>query len=132
MKDFQNQTTLFLSRIVLLQNTKMFKKLKRSIQKNIKIIKGFFQDTLTSNKVLHDSKFKFVHIDCDLYISAHEPLIFISTRLVSGAYIMIDDFTNLDKNNKTIRDAFYNIFDVAHIEKVGFFGIDGVVFRYLP
>ena len=108
------------------------KKIEKINPDKIKVLKGFFSDTISANKLLNNSKFKFVHIDCDLYVSAIDPIKFLADKLVVGAYIMIDDFTNLDKNNLSIRNAFYSTFQEKNFEKVGYFGIDGVVFRYIP
>ncbi len=113
-------------------NYKKVKRIENIVPNKIEIFKGFFSDVLEKNETLKKSNFKFVHLDCDLYISAIDPIKFISDKLVVGAYIMIDDFTNLDRNNLSIRNAFYKIFKESDIEKVGFFGIDGVVFRYMP
>lgn len=108
------------------------KKIEKINPDRIDILKGFFSDTIVANKALNNSKFKFVHIDCDLYVSAIDPIKFVADKLVPGAYIMLDDFTNIDQNNLSIRNAFYSIFREKDFEKVGYFGIDGVVFRYIP
>ena len=113
-------------------NYKKVKKIENIIPNKIEIFKGFFSEILEKNEKLKKSNFKFVHLDCDLYISAIDPIEFISNKLVVGAYIMIDDFTNIDSNNLSIRNAFYKFFKESDVEKVGFFGIDGVVFRYMP
>ena len=99
-------------------------------QNKIFIFKGYFNETLISKELQDIKKFKFVHIDCDLYISALEPLDYIKTRLARGAYIMIDDFTNIDKNGNSIRKALYKEFQGHDYEIIGYFGVDGVIIRY--
>ena len=76
------------------------------------------------------NKIKFAHIDCDLYISAVEPLDYLIPRLTNGAYIMIDDFTNIDQSGNSIRNLFLEKFKNHNYQITGYFGIDGVVIRY--
>ena len=45
---------------------------------------------------------------------------------------MIDDFTNIDKNGKNIRNVFYEEkVKNSDYQIIGYFGIDGVLIRYL-
>lgn len=61
----------------------------------IKLVKGWFNDTLSSDAISNGiSKVAFARIDCDLYQSAVECLAFIEPRLVSGALINFDDWTD--------------------------------------
>ena len=43
---------------------------------------------------------------------------------------MIDDFTNVDSEGKSIRDLFYKKFEGHDFEITSYFGIGGVVIRY--
>ena len=75
------------------------------------IYKGYFKDSLQNEKKLNDvEKIKFAHIDCDLYISAIEPIEYLLKRMVKGSYLMIDDFTNIDPDGNSIRDLFHEKF----------------------
>jgi len=57
--------------------------------KNIKLVRGFFSDTLPS---LGDLRFRLVHLDCDLYESYVTCLNFLYPRLVSGGYMVFDEY----------------------------------------
>ena len=110
---------------------KKAKKIEDKFPDKAFVLKGYFKDTLkNSEKINTITKLKFAHIDCDLYISAIEPVEFIKEKLVSGAYLMIDDFTNIDPSGKSIRELFKQEFKNCDFEIVGYFGIDGVIIRY--
>ena len=112
-------------------NFKKVKKLEKRFSPNVYIFKGYFSDLLTKEKKLIEvENLKFVYIDCDLYISAIDPIDYIIPRLVKGSYIMIDDFTNIDSEGKSIRNLFYKKFEGHDFEITSYFGIGGVVIRY--
>jgi len=107
------------------------KKIENKYKNQAFVYKGYFKDSLNSSNVLKEiEKIKFAFIDCDLYISAIEPLYFLRTRLVKGSYIMIDDFTNIDPNGNSIRDIFNKTFNKDEYQITGYFGIDGIVIRF--
>ena len=54
---------------------------------NIKLIKGYFEDTLYINEPV-----AFAHIDCDWYASVLSCLIQIEPNLVPGGKIVFDDY----------------------------------------
>lgn len=56
---------------------------------NVKLIKGFFNDTLPS---LADLRFRLVHLDCDLYESYVSCLNLLYPRLVPGGYMVFDEY----------------------------------------
>jgi len=71
----------------------IFKTLSRIIQPHrIKIIKGFYKNTLKNN--LKNVKAKFVHIDCDLYESAIVVLeeLIKNHTLQDGTVLLFDDY----------------------------------------
>tara|TARA_B100000427_G_scaffold50346_1_gene38341 strand:+ start:1696 stop:2358 length:663 start_codon:yes stop_codon:yes gene_type:complete len=127
---FPESSHHFFKQTDFIANENKVKKIKRINKDKIHIVKGFFDESLKSNILKDVKKFKFVHLDCDLYVSSIDPFKYIKSRLVIGAYIMIDDFTNIDKDGKSIREAFYEEFSNHDFELVGFFGVDGVVIRY--
>lgn len=110
---------------------KSAKKIENKFKNQAFVFKGYFRDSLENEEVLMNAKkIKFAHIDCDLYVSAIEPIDYLISRLVTGAYLMIDDFTNIDPNGNSIRHLFYQKFKNHDYEITGYFGIDGVVIRY--
>ena len=99
--------------------------------KNCKIIKGFFHKTL-NNKIIKRKikKISFAFIDCDLAISAKPVFKFILPKLSNGAFIMIDDYYNIDKKGNSILKEFskYKKNKQFHFYKT--FGTSGKVYRF--
>ncbi len=73
--------------------------------RNVKIIKGFFSDVL-KNEEFHKNVYSFVFIDCDIYESSLDVFKHIDKKIVKGGFLMIDDFTSIDKNGNSIYKAF--------------------------
>ena len=99
--------------MIILTLIKKILKIVTRMQKNRKKIfkcknnKRLFSDTLNnSSEIKKINSLKFVFIDCDLYKSSIEPIRFIKDKIAKGGYIMIDDFTNIDKDGKTISHVF--------------------------
>jgi|TARA_Y100000389_G_scaffold43936_1_gene38656 hypothetical protein len=78
---------------------------------NIEIHKGYFKDVLTTHE-FEKKKFSFVFIDCDIYESALDVFNYIQNRISKGGFIMIDDFTSIDKNGNSIHKAFNEILNL--------------------
>ena len=55
----------------------------------VEVIKGFFQNSLSS---LRDRQFSFVHLDCDLYESYKTCLEFFYPRMSRGGIILLDEY----------------------------------------
>jgi len=107
------------------------KKIEKKFKDKAIIIKGYFKDSLEkNNNLLNLKRIKFALIDCDLYISAIEPIDYLIPRLVNGAYLMIDDFTNIDSEGNNIRKLFNEKFKNFDYQIIGYFGTDGVIIRY--
>jgi len=70
---------------------------KRWIDSHIKIIKGFFQDTLPNNNI---SKISFLHLDVDLYDSYKICLQYLFPKVVEGGVILFDEYANKKENLK--------------------------------
>ena len=97
----------------------------------VKIIKGFFDEELQKEPLSDIKKVSFAFVDCDIYESSIEVFEYLKPRMVSGGFIMIDDFLNVDNNGKTIMSALFlnyelnkNIFFYSHYS-------NGQVFRVL-
>tara|TARA_B000000441_G_C21697920_1_gene323967 strand:- start:152 stop:793 length:642 start_codon:yes stop_codon:yes gene_type:complete len=88
-------------------------KVKKSFNKykNVKIIDGYFEDTLSSDELQNIENISFAFIDCDIYESAQVAFKFIRSKMTKGGFIMIDDFTSIDKNGNYIAKSFFDIFD---------------------
>ena len=88
-------------------------KVKKSFNKykNVKIIDGYFEDTLSSDELQNIENISFAFIDCDIYEYAQVAFKFIKSKMTKGGFIMIDDFTSIDKNGNYIAKSFFDIFD---------------------
>lgn len=79
---------------------KIFAKLSKVINpKNLKIIKGYYKDTLAAN--LKGVKAKIIHIDCDLYESAKIVLdkLIENNVLQDGTLVFFDDYNTNRANS---------------------------------
>lgn len=72
------------------------------VENNVRLIKGWFQDTLPDFLEQHlDEKCALVHIDCDLYSSTNYVLNSLKERICSGTILVFDEFlgyVNYDKH----------------------------------
>jgi hypothetical protein len=75
--------------------------MKRYDASNIKILKGWFNKTLSTLKV----PIALLRIDCDLYSSTREVLEALYPQVVVGGYIIFDDFII-----HTAREAIFDYF----------------------
>ena len=64
------------------------------ISPNSELVVGWFSDTLDPFLTQHPDPIKFLHVDCDLYSSAHEVLEKCSPRLRPGSVIVFDEYFN--------------------------------------
>ena len=63
------------------------------VKENVKLIKGWFKDTLPNFLLSHNQPISLMHIDCDTYESTKEILNIIGKdRLVSGTRILFDEY----------------------------------------
>ena len=63
-------------------------------RENVKIIEGWFEDTLPNFILENTGDCSFIHIDCDLYSSTKTIFDHIKTRIKSGCVIVFDEFFN--------------------------------------
>jgi hypothetical protein len=65
-----------------------------SVSKNVLLHVGYFEETLPSfnNKFSDDAA--FIHIDSDLYSSAHTVLFSLKERIKKGTIIVSDEYFN--------------------------------------
>tara|TARA_R100000900_G_scaffold47653_1_gene38377 strand:+ start:63320 stop:63841 length:522 start_codon:yes stop_codon:yes gene_type:complete len=93
------------------------------LEKNCKIYKGLFQDTLPKFMVELDEKASLIHVDCDLYSSTISALNILAPRIQKGTIIVFDEYFNypgwqqheykafnefLEKNGLSCRYIAYN------------------------
>ena len=61
------------------------------LKDKIKIYKGYFKHTLSN---VHEKKFSFVHLDCDLYSPYKACLEFFYPRMSKGGIILVDEYND--------------------------------------
>lgn len=62
------------------------------VKPNVKLIKGWFQDTVPEFLAQASEPFAFVHIDCDTYEATSLVLNLLEKRLVPGTIMIFDEF----------------------------------------
>jgi hypothetical protein len=64
--------------------------------KNVKLVRGYFQETLPDFLLRNDQPCALVHIDCDLYSSTLYVLktLYAANKLVKGTVILFDEIYN--------------------------------------
>ena len=64
------------------------------VNKNVRLIKGWFNETLPAFVKEHSEPCAFIHIDCDLYSSAQTVLEILKNQIISGTVIAFDEYYN--------------------------------------
>ena len=97
----------------------------------VNIVKGFFKDSLSLEKLSSVDQFSFVFVDCDIYESSLEVFPYIKKRISTGSFIMIDDFSSVDRNGNSIAKAFMHEFKINEDVIVFDYFSNGIVFRLI-
>lgn len=61
---------------------------------NIRIYKGWFEETLPQFLAGHTEAARLIHIDCDIYSSTRAVLALVAARIVKGTVIVFDEYLN--------------------------------------
>ena len=64
------------------------------VNSNVRLVKGWFENTLPSFLDEHSENCAFTHIDCDIYSSTKTVLFTLRDRIVPGTVIQFDEFFN--------------------------------------
>ena len=64
------------------------------VRSNVRLHKGWFEDTLPSFREQHPGPVAFLHLDADLYSSTRTVLDVLGDGIVSGTVIAFDEFFN--------------------------------------
>lgn len=65
-----------------------------TVRSNVKLIKGFYDQSLPQFFLDHKDKIAFAHIDCDVYVSTEAVLSSIESMIVDGTILLFDDYFN--------------------------------------
>jgi predicted O-methyltransferase YrrM len=76
------------------------------VRDNVTLVDGWFEDTLPRFLSEQSASCSFIHIDCDLYSSAHTVLSALAPRIRSGTVILFDEFFNFPNWRKQEYAAF--------------------------
>ena len=98
--------------------------------KEIKVIKGFFKESLRTQELVNIKNISFAFIDCDIFESTIDIFDYLKPRLTNGSFIMIDDYTSIDNNGNSIAKSFKASFKID--DEIFIFGYysNGIIFRY--
>ena len=64
------------------------------VNKNVRLIKGWFNETLPEFVEAHPEPCAFIHVDCDLYSSTKTIFDNLKNQIVSGTVIAFDEYFN--------------------------------------
>lgn len=67
-----------------------------SVNQNVKLYKGYFEDTLPTFCKNFTNNISFIHIDCDLYSSTKSIFNFLGDKITSGTIILFDELIGYD------------------------------------
>lgn len=62
------------------------------VRKNVRLIKGWFKDTMPDFIEEHNKAIAFLHVDCDIYSSTRDVFNSLKNNIVVGTLILFDDF----------------------------------------
>lgn len=64
------------------------------VRKNVRLIKGWFNETLPEFVKSHPEPCAFIHVDCDIYSSTKTIFDNLKNQIVSGTVIAFDEYFN--------------------------------------
>ena len=100
------------------------------VNKNVELIKGWFNETLEEFLLSKNKKISFVHIDCDLYSSTKYVLSTMENYLDDDCIFVFDELVNYpgyDGDNGELR-AFYEFISENENElSYEWIGMDGTI-----
>lgn len=96
---------------------------------NVRLVPGWFDQTLPDFLNKHRDPIAFLHIDSDLYSSAKTVLHLVHTRLRPGTIIQFDDFVNYPGWQDGEHKAFQEFVELSALryEYIGFASSDQAV-----
>lgn len=86
------------------------------VNDNVRLIKGWFNETLPEFVKEHPEKCEFIHIDCDLYSSTKTIFSELRKHIVSGTVIAFDEYFNYPGWQKGEYKAFMEFVEENHLE----------------
>ena len=90
VKNSSNHDTFFKNNEYADASIEDVNKVSDKVKKKFNVIEGVFPKSLSKNEI--SLPFSFAHIDVDTYLSAKESFEFISTNLLQGGVVILDDY----------------------------------------
>jgi len=92
------------------------------VNENVTLIKGWFDTSLPLFLEQNDNKIKFLHIDCDTYESTKIVLDLLKGRIISGTFILFDEYIGYPSWNVGEYKAFQELITETNLkyEYIGF------------
>ncbi len=90
------------------------------VKENVRLIKGWFNQTLPEFAKTTESNIAILHVDCDLYSSTKTIFEYLGDRLVTGSIVLFDEYLGYPGWDKHEYLAFQE-----------FIGISGKEYEYL-
>ena len=86
------------------------------VNRNVELIKGWFDKTLPGFVAKHDGKCSFIHIDSDIYSSAKTVFEILGERITHGTVIEFDEYFNRPNWQNGEFKAFHEFIDRYKLE----------------
>lgn len=64
------------------------------VRENVRLVKGWFNETLPEFIKTHPEPCAFIHVDCDLYSSTKTVFDNLKNQIISGTVIAFDEYFN--------------------------------------
>jgi len=87
-----------------------------TVRENVKLIKGWFDDTLPEFCTEHDENCAYIHVDCDLYSSSKIVFSELKHKIVPGTIIVFDEYFNYPSWQEHEYKAFQEFVEETGIE----------------
>ena len=79
-----------------------------TVAPNIKLVKGWYKDSIPKWKKTHKDQIAFMHVDCDIYSSTKTILTELNHQLVPGTIIVFDELFDKMKRKDAPRAYYTN------------------------
>jgi len=86
------------------------------VNENVRLIKGWFNETLPEFIKEHPEPCAFIHVDCDLYSSTKTIFDSLKNQIVSGMVIAFDEYFNYPGWQEGEYKAFMEFVEEKHLE----------------
>jgi len=77
------------------------------VRENVRLVKGWFDETLPAFLSEHPGPVSLIHVDCDLYSSTRTVLNLLRDRMVPGTILVFDELFNYPGYERHEIKAFY-------------------------